>query len=53
MEVVIFNNLRINIVERCGVFRSEDGGSVYVFVVVIDCFIYLFIISEKRSLDVL
>lgn len=53
MEVVILNNSRINIVERCGVLRSEDGGSAYVSAVVTDCFIYLFIISEKRSLDAL
>lgn len=53
MEAVVLNNSRINIVERCGALRSGDVGSAYVSAVVTDCFIYLFIISEKRSLDAL
>lgn len=53
MEAVALNNSRINIVERCGALRSGDVGSAYVSAVVTDCFIYLFIISEKRSLDAL
>lgn len=32
---------------------GRDVGSAYVSAVLTDCFVYLFIIGEKRSLDAL
>lgn len=54
MEIVICCNSRINKVSRYRMLCCGSVSSLYAFFSLLaDCFIYLFIIYEKNSLDAL